>query len=758
MPRHCNAKHCRPFRFLLRKISIFQRAYLKKIFDSSLFFTLLAELSLCTISFSHNHFLGEKMQIKTKLVFVLLLISLTPFTLFGQSYEEMWKTIENAEKDGITTSTLEELKKISDKAIQEKNNVQEIKVICKKIIIESSIHNYYPEDIIKAFEKSTQTSNNSEIKPLLQAILAKLYLKYSINYHQYPNNQSNISNNIDLNDFTKWNSRRLYSHISELYDSALENKEVLANIPIEKYDSIIFINEYNKNIRKTIYDFLIHEALMFYKYNSNQIIKFNNNNNFNADSKLFDSVDEFINWETKTTDLYNNNYKIIKLYQKLLSFNKESNNIDALVFNNINRIVWANKIAVGKQKTQRYISALKQIIEDYSNNYYSSYALLLLAEQYNRDDEEDQALVYAELLCERWPDSSYKNSAKSLINGIKKSYLSITTDKIINSKTREIKIAYSAIKNIYLKLIKRNNDKFFYEENIDINEFFDLLKQKPDYSFNIELDSKLSYKKQTKVVHLPNIKKGFYWIIASYNKKHTNLSSCDIYLGSIIVSDLTVISRNQDRKDKDIFIVLDSITKKPLDGVSFKIIDSYYDSKKRKDIRKTKYSGKTNKYGVATYPKQNKSLFLLCNYKDDNIYTKLAFDEYKIDFEKDFERDFEEDEIEDLKPDFENNDEADENKTIASDEELDDEDKLEDFENNNSPDKTMTTTSDEDFPYDLKDKKNKFYNYPCQLKNMRVQPIDYGVKIPEKKNSSNVLPYFYKDIIPDLSKAKKHSR
>ena len=701
------------------------------------------------------------MQIRIKLVFALLLISFIPLTLFGQSYEEMWKTVEKAKNDNMTTSALEELQKIYDKAIQEKNNPQEIKAICKKIIIESSINNYSPADIIKAFEKSTQTSNNSEIKPLLQAILAELYLKYTNNYYQPPNNRSKISQNTDFNDFTKWNKDRLYSHILELYDSALENKKELANIPIEKYDSIIFISEFGKNRIKTIYEFLIHEALMFYEYNTGQFFNFKITKSFNDYSKIFDSVDEFINWEPKTNNLNDKNYKIIKLYQKVLSFNKESNNIDALVYNNINRIYWANIIAEDEHKTQKYISALKQIIGDYSNNQYTSYALLLLAEQYKKDDEIDQALFYAEQLCEKWPNSFHTTSSKRMINTIKEPYLFVTTDKIINSKTRKIKIDYSAIKKIYIKLIKRDNDKYFFNENINIYEFKDFLKQKPDYSFDIELDSNFSYKVQTKFIQLPNIQKGYYWIIASYEKEIKYLSSCDVFLGSIIVSDLTVVSRIQKKKDKDIFIVLDSITKKPLEGVSFKIFDSYYDSKKRKNVIEVKYCGKTNKYGVATYPKQNKSLFLLCNYKDDNIYTKLPFDEISSIFNNDSN---DEDEINGFYIALENLDCSENNKTIASDEDhfednIDDDDELENFEadlkNNNNADKNITIASDEEFPYDLNDKENEFSNYSLELKNMRVRQICYGIKIPKNQN---VLPYFYNDIIPNLSDANKHRK
>ena len=569
------------------------------------------------------------MRLRIKLVFAFLFLSLVPLTLCGQTYEEMWKTVEKANNKKTIDSALEEIKKIHDKAVNEKNSAQEIKAICRKYYIEHLTKGDSLEEILKSFEKTVETSND-EIKPLLKVILAKWYLIYYKSCKNEISGRDIKQKNFDLNDTKTWNLSNLYYHICYLYDSALENEKDLANIPASKYDSIIRMKKYPEELIKNIYEFLIHEALDFYHYETTRMSSPQCAYEIDADSKIFDSTDEFINWKPEFIDLDNYNIKALKLYQKLLAFNKKENNINALVYNDVERICWAKSITVGKNKFKRYISALKEIVDkEYSDNIYSPYALSLLAEHYKLTGQNQEAYNYAQLLCTKWPKSIYITSAIKIKQEISQPYISFSTDKIINSKNAKIKIDFRFMGHAYFRMIKREYDEVFYNEKIgryDINFTNKLREKKPDYTFSIDLVATSPYEISTNYLELPELEKGFYWILASVNKEFPHYFGA-IHVNSVIVSDLNVISRAQDDKDNNLFYVYNSVTGEPIEGVEYKIFDYDYDRQGGRVYKRSSHRGKTNKYGIAEYPKTYRYLLLYCSYNGNKLYTDLPFNE-----------------------------------------------------------------------------------------------------------------------------------
>ena len=419
------------------------------------------------------------MRIRIKLVFAFLIISFLPITLFGESFEKMWLGVNRAKQEGLPQTAVKELESIYQKAIEEKNHVEEIKAICYKIIFEGLIQGNLPEEKIIRFEKAIETSNN-KIKPMLKAILARWYLNfYERNRFRFIN-RSRTSENADLKDFKTWDLPRLFNHIGELYDSALEDEKEISNVPIEEYDDFLFENKngseeedegkinYERVFKPTLYEFIISEALRFYEHEDQSIIKPQLAFEIKADSKAFGSIEEFINWKPETKDSDSCNYKALKLYQRLLSFNKSKKNENALIVNNVNRLLWANKIAFGEDKTDRYISALKKHYNDYSNNQYSAFAINMVAVQYKKKEDYIKALDYAEKVYQKWPNTRYGKYALDLIQRIKRPNIDYRVEKIISTNKNQIKISFKNLNHAYFRLLKRKDDEIIsYIDSVD---------------------------------------------------------------------------------------------------------------------------------------------------------------------------------------------------------------------------------------------------------------------------------------------------
>ena len=522
----------------------------------------------------------------------------------------MWKKVEKAQKDGLPQTAIKELEPIYKKAIEEKNQVQALKSICKIITMEGTIQGNLPEERIIRFEKVVETADK-DIQPLLKVVLAKWYFHfYNRNRYKFFG-RSTTSENSDLKDFKTWDLPRLFAHIGKLYDSALENEKDLANIPLSKFDGFLTGKDYPKDLRSNLYEFLLHDALKFYGHEDQSTIKPQIAFEIDANSKAFDSIDEFINWKPETLDSDSCNYKALKLYKKLLSLNKEKKNENALVYNNIERICWANKVAVGSDKTDRYISALKKLSHEYPNNEHSAYAVYLVAKQYQIDEDYVKAVDYAEKAYRKWPESIGGKRAYNLICDIKSPRITYTSEKIISSNTRKIKINFRNLNHAYFRLTRMRdeeipptdwNSPYWYPDRI--------LSTKPDYTFDTELDPESDYKTHSKFVDIPQTNKGFYWLIASENKEFTEKNNT-IFIDSIIISDLSAVSRSNGQ-----IFILDSISGKPLEGVDLTLYE--------KDFRTNRIdstSGETNKDGFAEFKTHDGQLVLHCSYNGDKMYT-----------------------------------------------------------------------------------------------------------------------------------------
>ena len=566
-----------------------------------------------------------------KFILAVLIMAMFPFNLLAENYDDMWKKVYDAESKGLPQTALKEIEPIYEKAIKEKEQAQAIKAICKKIITEGTIQGNSPEEKIVRFEKAIDSADQS-IQPMLKVILAKWYFHY-YNRNRYKfMGRSTTSANADLKDFKTWDLPRLFGHISKMYDSVLDNEEELSKIPISKFDGFLQAGNQPTDLRSNLFEFFVHEALAFYGDHNQSSVKPQIAFEIDADSKVFDSVDEFINWKPETLDSDSCNFKALKLYQRLLALNKATNNENALVYNDLERLNWAKRVATGPDKNDRYISAMKRIVHEYPNNEHAATAMYYVAQNYSDQGEYVKAIDYAEKAYEKFPKSAGGKKAFNLINEIKFPHISYCTEKILTSNTSKIKISFKNLKHAYFRLIKRTeadilNNNSTSGDSYSRSDVYQLLSQAPTYSFDTELDPGTDYQTQYKMVDLPKIEKGFYWLIASANSSFTETDNA-INIAAIQISDLALITRNALKNAKNQAFVLDSVSGKPIEGAELKAY--YYNYQGRKLTLVT--SATSNKSGSMEFSvNKNDRLMLFVKHKDDMMYRDVSWYSYYND-------------------------------------------------------------------------------------------------------------------------------
>ena len=566
------------------------------------------------------------MKIFRYIVCLGVLITMFPFNLFAKdpTYEELWAKVEKAAEDSLPQTMVKELEPIIEKATKENETAWAIKAICRKVIAEGEVQGNLPEEKIIRFEKVIEKSNK-QLKPILKVILAKWYHHY-YSRNRYRFLRRTATENLDSKDFKTWDLPKLFSHIGNLYNNVLENEEELIKIPISKFDGFLEAGNQPAELRSNLFEFLAHDALEFFKDEDQTTAKPQNAFEIDADSKVFADVNEFVNWKPETSDQTSANYNALRIYQRILALNIATNNRNALVVNDIDRIRWAKNVSVGSEKEYNYVKALLNVVNNNEKCSYSATAMYYIASHYRENGNNVKALEFCDKAINSFPESYGANKCSILAYEIRQPNIYFESEKIINPDYNKIRINFKNLDHAYFKIIKRTEEEVLDSrtgaDNYDEKLAKKILSAKPSYTFDTELAPGSEYKNLSKDVSLPKLSKGFYWIVASAKSDYSFKENA-IGIGAFIVSDLAVIKRQEKVNGKHELFVVNAKTGEPIANADCKFFTFRYN----KGYTKTS-SEKTDKNGKAKINGSNENSLLLCTYKDDKIYTETDF--YRI--------------------------------------------------------------------------------------------------------------------------------
>src|SRR5690606_8262845 len=109
-------------------------------------------------------------------------------------------------------------------------------------------------------------------KALWQSINAELYWRYFQRnrwqlYHRTP-----ISGKPPV-DIATWDAGTFIHKIGQLYQSSIADRTSLQHIPVERYTPVIIDGQNTRNLRPTLYDFLVYRAIDFFKNDEKDITR-----------------------------------------------------------------------------------------------------------------------------------------------------------------------------------------------------------------------------------------------------------------------------------------------------------------------------------------------------------------------------------------------------------------------------------------------------------------------------------------------------
>ena len=416
---------------------------------------------------------------------LMILLFATLSNAQNQNYDMLWAKVEQFEQEGLPQSALEIVTQISEKATQDQNTNQMIKSLLFKSKYALVLEEEAQLKIINDF-KSDIANSEFPKKNILENLLAHLYWQYFQQNRWQFYNRTETNEKVDAVDFRTWDLQTLFNEISLHFEASLQNGLMLQQTSLEQFDELLIPKGNSKLYRPTLFDFLAHNALAFYKPDENSITqpsyKFEiDTSGFLADAKTFSELN------IQSKDSSSLQLKALNLYQDLIQFHRKDSTPIALADIDIERLLFVKQHATFSDKEQIFEQRLKEAINTYKHHEVSGLYQYELAQLYYQQGLQYQAtshqtprwqlkeaMVLIESVITKFPNTSAEKLCFHLKEQILQPRLTIQTEQYIPTyKASKVLVNYKNINALDFSLyaiseteLKRFNQLYQKEEQL----------------------------------------------------------------------------------------------------------------------------------------------------------------------------------------------------------------------------------------------------------------------------------------------------
>lgn len=561
-----------------------------------------------------------------KLTSILLMILFSTILNAQENYKSLWQKVENFEAENLPKSALKVVDDIYAKADKEQNSPQTIKCLFYKSKFTLVLEENAQLKIINEFKQQI-AKNKFPTKNVLENILANLYWQYFQQHRWQFYNRTETQNKVDSNDFRTWDLNTLFSEIHSYYQESLENGLLLQQTDITSFKEILSSSKDSKEYRPTLYDFLAHNALQFYKTSENNITK--PAYQFKLDNPvLLDEAKTFSKLNLTTKDTLSLQYNALKIYQDLIAFHLKNKNKKALVTIDLERLNFIKQHATFPNKETLFLQTVEISKESYRNNEVSGLYAYEIAKTYNQQAnlyqpkenginqfKRKKAIAICNTIIKQFPNSNGAKKCLGLKESIFSKSIQIVAEKYIpTDKYSRVLVTYKNVKEVYLSIY---NISFEEAEKLrktynkeQKNNFINKLTKVGNWCYNLKNEG--DYQQHSTEIIIPKITQGNYLLVASPKEKIYPTSA--IGTTKIQVTDLAFINKNE--IGKNVYQVLNRNTGKPIIGAKV-LFSNKEKSRYGNKINKTFTTDKHGEFNVLTSKKYYNNVYAVVNYKDD---------------------------------------------------------------------------------------------------------------------------------------------
>ena len=520
--------------------------------------------------------------------FFLIIFTLSFLSVNAQSYNDLWKDLNENLDNRLPQSAETVLNKIEQKAVEENN---------QKELLKSYVYRFRIFELSE--EEPLETSINFAVRnvanlqeperAIFNIAIASLYETYMIFNNNLIKNNIPIYNGKQTTDNGQqtlsmkfWDEATFKRVINKYYENSLNDIESLQNNSAESYKDILAIKditaEFDFKIEPTLYDYVLHK-IIDYKINRSNSVE---------------------------TSLYG----ISELYQQLIDFDKKNNYNDAAIYNEIKKLKYEYKTT---KDYETYFNSLEKIKNDNIDNPLVTSVMELQAgavlSQQSTDNgqQTSSTLAMAIDICDEairlFPDSEGAKSCEAIRSEILNKELRFYMQNVqLPDKNISVGLTYKNLSKPHYRIYKVTPEELNYLNKLyhDKKEFAkEIVKKELIVENYIDIQDDKDYIEHTSSYELPGLDCGTYYILFSKddNFDMTNMDYPAIH--SFQVSNLSYVVTKEN--DEQVIYVLDRDSGKPIKDVNVNIFERNYDYKKREYVKKDLHNLITDRNGCAKF-------------------------------------------------------------------------------------------------------------------------------------------------------------
>ncbi|MCB9224527.1 MAG: hypothetical protein H6582_10150 [Crocinitomicaceae bacterium] len=528
-------------------------------------------------------------------------------------YQLKWEKVDSLERKGLYRMALAEVDEIFKLASEERVHNQ----VIKSVLYELKYNAYLEEDdyvIGIARLDSLIITAPSPSKEILHSLTAEVYWGYySANSWKFQD-RTNVGE-VDLQDIRTWDLKRIAQKVRYHYLLSLANSNISKGEMIKNYDDIAsYTNtKETQDIRPTLFDFLAHRALDFFKFSTFNVPGPAETFSFESDM-FFGANSTFINLakSASTTDSLNTKFYALRILYELTNFHQEKNNKQALFSIELERLAFVRDNIVHSNKDALYYSALERMAQAYQNDPFSSeawYEMALVhsnkATSYNFLGDTTNRWEYkvAEDICnktiKKFPDAYGSNQCEALLSGILQKNLEIRGEQAIATQTESrFLLQYRNVGKFYYKIVpydykKINSGSYNHEKFLE-----ELRKDKGIYQEELNLQNPGDHQNHSTEIIIPKLANGYYYIVVGSHPDYSDNAQAFSFM-PLWVANATYQIRD-DYNDQTV-LVTDRTSGEALVGAKATVYYQEYSYVTRRYERKTVGNYTTDTDGKFTF-------------------------------------------------------------------------------------------------------------------------------------------------------------
>jgi hypothetical protein len=564
----------------------------------------------------------EQMKYTISILMIIL------FANFSQAqipnYDSLWKQVDELEVDGLPKSALKVVETISAKAKADKNTQQLIKTMLFKSKFALVLEEDAQLNIINNF-KAEIDKNEFPTKHILKNILANLYWQYFNQNRWQFYNRTKTAEKVDPKDFRTWDLQTLFNEIHVHYQNSLQNGLMLQLESLEKYDALLNKQKDSQVYRPTLFDFLSHNALQFYKTDENSITK--PAYKFEIDNPDFLSNSEtFTSLKIESQDSTSLQLNALNIYQDLVHFHLKDTSPFALADVNIERLKFVHQHATFKDKQAVFLDALKSeseklITHEISGLYDFEIASIYYQQsnQYQTNNEEHrwkakEALAICNKVISTFPKSKGAEKCAVLKQQIEQESLQITTEDFLPIQQHaRLLIRYKNLDRLHFRICKLTRNEFEkFNKIYRQEEQLSFINKRVDYkNWKSTLRNENDYQTHTTEILVPKLDNGTYLIFAS-----TQHNSDAFAFSTIQVTNWALIEKND--SNNHVFQVTDRNNGTPISGAKVKYI--YGEQNKKRFLTENLITNIQGEITIKKSKERYRNIQIEVSHNNDHAY------------------------------------------------------------------------------------------------------------------------------------------